>query len=1259
METKSRKRTGLSCLFVLLAARLWAQDCNGNITPDSDDIRTGYSKDCNFNGVPDECDVLPRMSYHGAISILAARRPRAIAAIDLDFDSDLDLVSANAASGNLSFLHNDSLGGFTVAGQEATASEPWAMAAGDLEGDSDVDVAVPNQGSGTVSIWLNGQDGRLRRTLDLDAGRRPIAVVIARLNGDELPDLSASLYESRSLKVWMNQGGGAFGAGQEIALNAWPTSLVATDFDADGLMDLATTVYEERVLPNGSKVRSFELRLLKQGGGAFSLAATHPMIEIADSLSTADLNKDGRPDFVATISGSRRLMIFWSVPGGGFESDGRAMDLGYMQGTPVDFDLDGDMDLVLSGERVTLLRNGGDRTFESSEPLALGAEPGSVAAADLDGDGNLELAVANAGFCCNFGASSVWIVAGDGGGLTPVAQVLLEPPYRRLAGGDLDRDGLRDLIAGGDEGISLLFNGPPGEFRSAVNLPAPRNVDYLVAANLDGDLQPEIVASHEQDGILSVLWNQGGGSYSPPQTLSVAPLTPEGLATADLDGDGDTDIVVCDKWHYTLLVLRNDGALGFAEGVRLEAMTARPYTAVPLDLDADGDKDLVLETSGDSRILWNDGSFIFREEAISFPVPARFLNEALDVDGDGRLDLVARGNDVQVTRALAGGTLSRRSVAYVQPIQDAAAAGGDFDGDGLAEVALSGGETMPLLGFLEVSEPAHSQDRNGNGVPDECDLELNDCNANGLLDLEEIRSGRTPDCNSNEMPDECDLKPHLALAPAEGFPVGANPYAVLAADLDGDADLDVATANRESNDISVLLNSAQRTFLSEVRYPVVANAPNESMSSNPDPIVAGDFDQDGDIDLATKDGRFSTSSLDTAISLFWNGGDGGFLADPAFLNAGESGGLLAADLTGDGLPDLATVGQEMEVLVNSPQGFRPATRSPLPLGTFAVFTTAVDVDLDGDWDLLACGHRLVALRNRGDGALEIASDLVLNDTAGRAAADDLDGDGDADLVLSFPVGEKVSVHLNDGTGTFGPAKLELPAPSALDVALADLDGDRDSDLIVTEPDINTVGVWLNDGKGGVGPPREVPGGEVPLAVITADIDGSGLPDVVFTVGEHTQGDDFVKVLPNYSGWSGDCDLNGLPDPCDVAAGTLSDTNGDGIADVCLLRLKFRANPLADLFHRGDPNGDGNGDISDAILVLGFLFLGTERPSCFEAADFNNDASVDISDAIAELGYLFLGGPPAAPPGPPPAPCGVDPDKVGSPGYLGCESYPRC
>ena len=118
----------------------------------------------------------------------------------------------------------------------------------------------------------------------------------------------------------------------------------------------------------------------------------------------------------------------------------------------------------------------------------------------------------------------------------------------------------------------------------------------------------------------------------------------------------------------------------------------------------------------------------------------------------------------------------------------------------------------------------------------------------------------------------------------------------------------------------------------------------------------------------------------------------------------------------------------------------------------------------------------------------------------------------------------------------------------------------------------------------------------------------------------------------------DCNLNGVPDVCDIATGTSMDMNGNEIPDEC-----------ESLYIRGDANGDLAVDLGDPVYVLGFLFNNEDPPGCLDSGDSNDDLAIDLADAVYLLGFLFNGG---APPPPPFGVCGVSPNDS-----LGCAEAP--
>lgn len=146
-----------------------------------------------------------------------------------------------------------------------------------------------------------------------------------------------------------------------------------------------------------------------------------------------------------------------------------------------------------------------------------------------------------------------------------------------------------------------------------------------------------------------------------------------------------------------------------------------------------------------------------------------------------------------------------------------------------------------------------------------------------------------------------------------------------------------------------------------------------------------------------------------------------------------------------------------------------------------------------------------------------------------------------------------------------------------------------------------------------------------------------------------QGDDGACCLGD-----GSCVVLSESD-CTAQGGTFQGAGLDCGPDTCPIGISFR---------RGDHDGSGLADITDALNLLGFLFLGTTPPICGNASDFDNSGALDITDALILLGHLFLGQPNAIPA--PGTSCGLNPDTpqpaippipMQGVSDLGCEKYP--
>ncbi len=645
------------------------------------------------------------------------------------------------------------------------------------------------------------------------------------------------------------------------------------------------------------------------------------------------------------------------------------------------------------------------------------------------------------------------------------------------------------------------------------------------------------------------------------------------------------------------------------------------YAVVSADFDGDGDVDVVAHTSRGIALYRNEGG-LERATTVVVSVTMTALLAA-DVHADGAPDLVTlsrRTNDLTVYRNRGDGTFEVDGSASIpEPL---AAAAGDLDGDGDEDFAVA-----VFSGVVVVL-------RSGD------DLEV----------------GRT-------------------------LEVGSRPVALVIADVDGDRDGDIVTANRlpgnpvGGDNVSVLLNDGEARF---------ALARNFFAGFEPTRIVAADLDADGDLDLATSNrGEFG-------LTVLRNLGGGSF--EPTRIRTPGSSTLAVADVDSDGALDLVS-GAGLSVALNDglgnfgePREVRRLPKDePLRFGSIAFG----DFDDDGDVDAVAAAGSsgLVYAVNLplapsddcdGDGVPDECqivdaplecSDCNLNDVPDVAElatgqASDIDRNGlldecetAPDYILGFeapttagadaggrvevPVVAMVHTRAETRRGIQGWFVLlsaegcEILEPTTVGTAA------EDAEINVTDLVVDSPGGCSAEAHSaiilGLGDSIELPPGESPHAMLRFVAAAS------VREGETRECElAFVSRCAEYE-WA-------APD----GQTSLRVAGGERLPYLASARVRLEAGVP---FHRGDVDADGRLTIADAVAVFLALLPGGADPPCLEAADTNDDGRLDLSDGVRILEFLFLGGPPPEFPGPPPGACGHDRAESGR--FLGCAQYDPC
>jgi hypothetical protein len=330
-----------------------------------------------------------------------------------------------------------------------------------------------------------------------------------------------------------------------------------------------------------------------------------------------------------------------------------------------DLDGDGDLDLATANQNggdVTILKNGGSGNFNQpgSSPESAGSVPDSIVAADFDGDLDQDLAVAN------FASTDVTILRNGGTGnftQPPSSPVPVGIGPDELTVADLDGDLDQDLaVANADtDDVTILRNDSLGNFDQPTTSPEAAGDDprSVAAGDFDADGDNDLAVANATIDAVTILRNNGSGDFNEPASSpEAAGDGPQTIAVEQLDGDGDLDLAVGNGNAGTVTILRNNGSGNFGEPASSpEPAGARSTWVVAADFDLDGDRDLASADFLNDRlgILRNNGSGNFNQPASSPETvgDAPFGIAVGDFDGDLDADIATANigsDDVTILR---------------------------------------------------------------------------------------------------------------------------------------------------------------------------------------------------------------------------------------------------------------------------------------------------------------------------------------------------------------------------------------------------------------------------------------------------------------------------------------------------------------------------------------------------------------------------------------------------------------------------------
>ena len=658
--------------------------------------------------------------------------------------------------------------------------------------------------------------------------------------------------------------------------------------------------------------------------------------------------------------------------------------------------------------------------------FAAGDGAAATAIADFDADGRLDVAVS-----CEL-EDSIALLLGraDGRFEAPVLVPVGDGPLGLVAA-DFNADGASDLAVAdrGADDIRVLLGAGDGSFAAPIVLPVDDGPRPLAVGDLNGDRIPDLVVGNQYAYTTTVLLGLGNGDFIPATTIASGREASD-IAIADLDVDGVADVVVTNWLDRDFAVLRGLGGGTLAPPVN-SSMDDFPSGVVVADFDGDGLPDVAVACMNFTNSLLirrGAGGGTFGPVVVVSGSPPSHDLLATDIDDDGDPDVLLAG-DLGFLYALRNnGALAFNQAAFT-PIgrSEQGLSLADLDGDGLDDFVAASpldDDIVVLRGEGQGSFEKSPMESTGGSLPK--GALLVDVDNDALLDL----------VVAHQFEDVVTVRRGLgggSFGPPIESPTSIDPRTPSAGDVDGDGIVDLAIV--VSSFVKIRKGTGDGHFGGLQTIGGVDNAGSIRL-----------LDEDGDTDLDL----FVVLPYSDAIRVFRNDGRGYFTAFIGKQVGDQPAGFDAADLDGDGNLDFVvavSIANSIAVLMGTGGGGL-ADVVALPTVTFPNSVSAFDLDADGAIDLIVSAFGLYVHWGRGNGTFDPTPMLLDGgQSPTRVLFEDMDGDGQRDLIASDGTKQFISILKGLGAGDFkAPKRFVTYRYSGL-VAAADLDGDQAKDLV--------------------------------------------------------------------------------------------------------------------------------------------------------------------------------------------------------------------
>jgi hypothetical protein len=982
----------------------------------------------------------------------------------------------------------------------------------------------------------------------------PYGIAVADLNKDNKLDVAIVNYGTSELVILLNYGNGSSAIYKYSTGNgSHPASVSIGDFNNDNKLDIAVTNSDT------SNIGIF----LGNGNGTF----TNQMIystgfgSYPQFLVVADLNNDIHPDIVVVDSQYNNVLVFKGNGNGSFSNlTTHSTDYNSDPCSIVfaDFNNDNEIDIVVANNgtnNVLVLTSFVIYPVTSQVNYSTGSSssPYSVDVADFNNDNYLDIVVPNSGRN-NVG---VFINLGNRTFRNRKTYAMSKGslPFF-VATGDLNNDNHIDIVVVlyGIGKIGILLGYGDGTFRNGNTYTTGDNsLPYTAAVgdfNNDGNL--DVITSDFYFGNVGLFFGFGDGTFTNMTTLLAGiGYYPKYVAVGDFNNDKILDIAASNGWSGGIAVLLGHGNGSFQNPLLTSTKSDLPNGFTIGDLNSDLRLDIVYADGMYSHVgvLLGSGNGTFENltqyttilNSEPWYVTLGYYNsdDFLDISVGNSLDssisiFLGTGNG-------SFGTINTLSTGYESIPWSVMF--GDFDNDGQQDIVVANDGSYNIMIFFVYFN----------------------------ADFENETSYTTGS--------------------------GSHPYSVSVGDLDNDGQLDVVVANSGNDNIELMFDYKQGTFMSRTIFST-------GRGSHPQCVIIADFNKDHLLDIAV------VNSWDNNINVFLGFGNGSFDTKTEYSTGSGSfpNSIAAGDFNEDSRMDIVIANQGTnDVAVFLAFDYVTFTNNIIYVPNYLsrpCYVATGDFNNDDRVDILAanCGQYNIGIYlGYGNGTFSEEITYPTNSSSESLAIGDFNNDNYIDIVVANNGSNSIGVFLGYGNGTF-QSQVSYPtgdSSSPQSVAVGDFNNDSRLDIVVANYQSNNVYVFRGYGNGSFT-------GQIvysmvrksnPQWVAVADLNNDNILDLVVA---NFNADNVCILLGYGNGSFGNVITLKTGEDSGPYSIAIGDLNKDKLLDIAV--ANWQSNNIGIFF------GYGNGTFSSQKT---YFINSNSNLKSIVVIDVNNDTLLDI------------------------------------------------